>query len=236
MGSRGNLWCCTMPKVLCPSHRHLTRHVSWPPTNPPHKHTPATPLHSAALPIRVLQTGGLTRDDAGHANRKFSFLDEYNFTLSRNAGKLGSDPAGEQRMVMLGVRAQGRNAHRLPHASRPWVGVNNSEGDLDCYVVQHDQPGRFKTSGLKHVWNALGRRMHRLLPGACADLVARLEDAQVRERFITTSASATCSDDLIVNNVGVSSRYQSPEHVDTNDVGWTFAFAVKCCWECGCSS
>ena len=70
--------------------------------------------------------------------------------------------------------------------------------------------------------------MHRLLPGACADLVARLEDAQVRERFITTSASATCSDDLIVNNVGVSSRYQSPEHVDTNDVlGWTFA--VKCC-------
>lgn len=84
-------------------------------------------------------------------HRKFSFLDEYNFTLSRNAGKLGSDPAGEQRMVMLGVRAQGRNTHRLPHASRPWVGVNNSEGDLDYYVVQHDQPGRFKTSGLKHV-------------------------------------------------------------------------------------
>jgi hypothetical protein len=45
--------------------------------------------------------------------------------------------------------------------------------------------------------------MHRLLPGACADLVARLEDAQVRERFITTSASATCSDDLLVNNVGL---------------------------------
>ena len=139
-------------------------------------------------------------------------------------------------MVMLGVRAQGRNTHRQPQASRPWLGVNNAEGDLDCYVVQHDEPHRFKTSGIKAIWNALGGCMHSLLPGACANLVARLEDAQVRERLITTSAAETCSHDLVVNNVGVSSRYQSPEHVDTNDVGWTFAFAVKCCWGRGCSS
>jgi len=36
------------------------------------------------------------------------------------------------------------------------------------------------------------------------------------------------SDDLIVNNVGLSSAYQSPHHRDANDMGPTVAFAVKC--------
>jgi len=59
--------------------------------------------------------------------------------------------------------------------------------------------------------------------------VEHLAAAQVRERFITREACETCSDDLLVNNVGVSSRYQSPEHGDKNDVGWTYAFSGKCC-------
>ena len=177
-------------------------------------------------------TGGLGNADMHRANRQFAFLDQYDFNLARSAGNLGKDPSGQQRMVMLGVRNQGRNKHKLPHLTRPWLGVNNAGGDLDCYTVQHDAPDLFKTSEVAHIWNALSARMHGLLPRASTDLAARLEAAGVRERMITTPACQTCSDDLIVNNVGVSSRYQSPEHLDKNDVGWTFAFAIKCCWGC----
>ena len=49
---------------------------------------------------------------------------------------------------------------------------------------------------------------------------------RVRERLYTgTMASGVISDDLVVNNVGVSSEYQSPPHFDVADVGWTAAFA-----------
>jgi hypothetical protein len=132
-------------------------------------------------------------------------------------------------MVMLGVRQQGRNKSNLPQHTRPWLGTNNPMGDLDAYVVQYDEPQLFRTERLRGLYNALASRMHAHMPRACAATVEHLAAAQVRERFITREACETCSDDLLVNNVGVSSRYQSPEHCDKNDVGWTYAFSVKCC-------
>ena len=174
--------------------------------------------------------GGLAKSDLASARKQFSFLDNYNFNLSRQAGSLGSDPQGEQRMVMLGIRKQGRNEHQLPQDSRPHLVLNNPHGDIDAYVVQHDEPGLFKTVELKGLWNALAARLHSLMPEACASMVEQLEQSGVRERLITADACQTCSDDLLVNNVGVSSRYQSPNHCDKNDVGWTAAFSVKCCY------
>ena len=70
--------------------------------------------------------------------------------------------------------------------------------------------------------------MHAVLPAACGGMVGELAAARVRERLYTAAAQEVVSDDLLVNNVGVSSSYQSPPHLDKNDVGWTFAFAVKC--------
>ena len=66
------------------------------------------------------------------------------------------------------------------------------------------------------------------MPSAMNELRIALATANVRERLYTTLAGGVVSDDLIVNNVGVSSEYQSPPHFDVGDVGWTCAFAVKC--------
>jgi len=44
----------------------------------------------------------------------------------------------------------------------------------------------------------------------------------------SAGAANVLSRDLLVNNVGVSESYQSPPHIDKNDIGWTFAFACKC--------
>jgi hypothetical protein len=55
-----------------------------------------------------------------------------------------------------------------------------------------------------------------------------LENARVCERVVTESSMQFVSSDLLVNNYGVSAAYQSPAHVDPSDVGFTFAFAVKC--------
>ena len=173
--------------------------------------------------------GGLAKSDLASARKQFSFLDDFNFNLNRQVGSLGSDPQGEQRMVMLGIRQQGRNSNKLPHRTRPHLEVNNPHGDIDAYVVQHDEPSLFEPVKLKGLWNALATRLHSLMPDACASMVEQLEQSGVRGRLITADACQTCSDDLLVNNVGVSSRYQSPKHCDKNDVGWTYAFAVKCC-------
>ena len=50
----------------------------------------------------------------------------------------------------------------------------------------------------------------------------------MRERLYSVATIDAVSDDLLVNNVGVSAAYQSPPHFDVTDVGWTFAFACKC--------
>ena len=130
-------------------------------------------------------------------------------------------------LVLAVLDALGRNEKK-----RPRLEVNNAKGRLDAYVVQYDQPERFRTPEVKRVWNALAKRMHALMPGACARVVELLERSGVRERLISADACQTCSDDLLVNNVGVSSRYQSPAHCDKKDLGWTYAFSVKCCWGC----
>ena len=85
---------------------------------------------------------------------------------------------------------------------------------------------RFAGPKIKCLWNAMSVRMHALLPQASAAKVEVLSEAKVRERLYSSQAGEVLSDDLLVNNFGVSAAYQS--HFDTGDVGWTFAFAVKC--------
>ena len=70
--------------------------------------------------------------------------------------------------------------------------------------------------------------MRAMLPRSCEATRAALEVAELRDRLFSTLASGVISDDLLVNNVGVSAAYQSPPHFDVNDIGWTFAFSAKC--------
>ena len=131
-------------------------------------------------------------------------------------------------MEMLGIRAQGRNVRKRPNRRRKGLTVQNPRGDLDAYVVHFEQPTRFGGHTARRIWNALSSRMHALLPTATSELVTALETAAVRDRLYSRASSDVTSHDLAVNNVGVSSAYQSPVHKDRADVGWTFAFACKC--------
>jgi hypothetical protein len=91
-----------------------------------------------------------------------------------------------------------------------------------------DSPAQFGGAALKPTWESISARLRDLMPSAMGELQEALEKACVRERLYTTLAGGVVSDDLLVNNVGVSSGYQSPPHFDVGDVGWTGAFAVKC--------
>ena len=93
-------------------------------------------------------------------------------------------------------------------------------------------PPPLGTVEVKQLWNAMSERMRVLLPRASLAMAKALSEAQVRERLYSTGAGDVLSGDLLVNNVGVSAGYQSPPHFDTGDVGWTFAFAVKCACAC----
>lgn len=176
--------------------------------------------------------GGLTGASAINARRVFGYLNDYAFTLNRQSeshaqGSLGLDGCGEQRMQMLGVRQQGYNVGTRPDKSRRWMKVANKAGDLDGYVVHWDEEN-CKPKTVQPVWEALAASMRSLLPSACAALSKALEDSGVRKRLYSEEASQLTSVDLTVNNVGASSAYQSPAHVDKNDRGWTLAFACKC--------
>ena len=104
----------------------------------------------------------------------------------------------------------------------------NRNGDLDAYAVHFSDPERWLGPQLTGLWNCLSQRMRAMLPGACATMASKLEAAGVRERLYTCAAREVTSDDLLVCNTGVSAAYVSPPHFDRRDVGWTFAFAVKC--------
>ena len=95
-------------------------------------------------------------------------------------------------------------------------------------MVHIDDPSRFRGPELKGLWNSMSQRMRAMLPASCERMAAMLERARVRERLYTCAARDVTSDDLLVCNVGVSAAYHSPSHVDARDVGWTFAFSVKC--------
>ena len=70
------------------------------------------------------------------------------------------------------------------------------------------------------VKNAISERLHALMPRASEAMVGLLKEQRVKERLYTTAARDVISDDAIVNNLGVSSAYQSPSHLDHNDLGW----------------
>jgi hypothetical protein len=181
--------------------------------------------------------GGVDDHAAAFARDHFSFLhDDWGFLLDRHcaeanrSGCLHVDAKGRQRMEMLGIHSRRRNVSQPPDKRKARVGhlVANTQGDLDAYVVQFDFPHRFGGAELVQLWNGISRRMHALLPLASARMVGLLKEARVRERLYSVAADGTVSDDLLVNNVGVSAGYQSPPHFDVTDVGWTHAFAIKC--------
>ena len=180
--------------------------------------------------------GGLSNESATFAREHFSFLHEHwSFTLDRhNAGSnrrgcLHLDVRGEQRMEMLGIHSRQRNASLPPDKTRRGRhAVANNKGDLDAYVVHFDRPDLFGGPRLRQLWNDLSARLHVHLPFSTAHMVKMLTEARVQERLYSAAAVEAVSDDLLVNNVGVSAAYQSPPHFDGTDVGWTHAFACKC--------
>ena len=177
-------------------------------------------------------SGGLGEEARTRARACFGFLDEYKFTLNREAGALGMDAAGQQRMLMLGIRNQGYNVKARPDTSRADLTVANPSGDLDGYVAHWDEPQLGLAAGrevVQDTFEAIAARLKSLLPCASCRLSEELCVARVRERLYCAQAAVLMSEDGLVNNVGVSAAYQSPAHVDRNDVAWTAAFAVKCC-------
>ena len=179
--------------------------------------------------------GGLHGAPAAEARAHFAFLhDKWHFTLNRHTTESGSsgclhlDRPGDQRMEMLGCHARGRNMHVPPDRARKWLKVANHKGNLDAYVVHMDAPEFGCEAPIKPLWNALSKSMHAMLPRAAAGMVDELRKVGVRERLYSALAPGVLSEDLLVNNVGVSAAYQSPPHFDVGDVAWTFAFAVKC--------
>lgn len=193
--------------------------------------------HPRAALVAYSVDGGLPPAAASHARSHFGFLaKEWQFVLHRHnneterSGCLHLDGRGEQRMEMLGLHDRRRNTFQPPDKTRPpsVVKVANKRADLDAYVVHMDSPAQFGGAALKPTWESISARMRDLMPSSMDKLKEALEKAHVRERLYTTLAGGVVSDDLIVNNVGVSSEYQSPPHFDVGDVGWTCAFAVKC--------
>ena len=83
-------------------------------------------------------------------------------------------------------------------------------------------------SAVRPVFDDIAHRMAELMPHMCARLKRAMVECRVRERCRTSVGPAVCSEDLLVCNVGASAAYQSPEHLDAADVGWTTAMAVKC--------
>ena len=182
--------------------------------------------------------GGLLEATASLARRHFDFLDKWSFVLNRHhnesecSGCLHLDGRGDQRMEMLGIHNRLRNAFQPPDKARADFVVANKGGDLDAYVIHFDDLERFGGAALKPIWEGLSERMKALLPSSMESLSQALQDAGVRERLYSQAANECVSTDLLVNNVGVSSAYQSPPHFDVGDIGWTFAFACKCDHNC----
>ena len=190
------------------------------------------PDHPRSMLVAYDMEGGLLAQAASHARERFGFLaNEWIFKLDRHntgcgrSGCLHLDGRGEQRMEMLGIHDRRRNSHKPPDLRRPSTPVAHPKGDLDAYVVHLDYSERFGSNVVKPIFNAISTRLHALLPSATSRLAAALEHERVRERLYSSMASGVISDDLVVNNVGVSSEYQSPPHFDIADVGWTAAFS-----------
>jgi len=177
--------------------------------------------------------GGLQHQDTALARSHFSFLKTWKFKLDRHCKKsnttgcLHLDKIGSQRMEMLGIRKRGRNKHHPPNITRPHIQIANQSGDLDLYVVHHDHE-KFQSKNIQMLFEAISKRMHAALPQVMDRMKKELQKVGVHERVYSAGAANVLSRDLLVNNVGVSESYQSPPHIDKNDIGWTFAFACKC--------
>jgi hypothetical protein len=140
------------------------------------------------------------------------------------------DGAGQQRMLMLGLRHQGRNMGSRPDRTRKGkLIVANGSGDLDCYVTHFDHAGCIGPDAMQPVMEALSTAMKGMLPTAFSTLGSELRAARVLDRCYSEDAKKLTSHDLVANNVGASSHYESPAHYDSNDIGWTVAVAIKCC-------
>ncbi len=143
-------------------------------------------------------------------------------------GRNALDKGGSKHMEMLGIHSQGRNKHHRPNIKRPLIQIANQSGDLDLYVVHYNHAKFHQSKNVEIIFEAISKRMHATLPQVSERMMKELQKARVHERVYSAGAVNFLSRDLLVNNVGVLESYQSPPHIDKNDIGWTYAFACKC--------
>jgi hypothetical protein len=169
-------------------------------------------------------SGGLKQHDAALARSHFSFLKTWEFKLDRHSrgfnssGCLHLDKWDRQRMEMMGIHSRSRNKHNPPDSKHPQLQIANQLGDLDLYVVHHDQE-QFKSKNIGIIWEAISKWMQVALPLTSEQMVEELQKAAVIERVYSAGVGNFVSRDLLVNNVGVSESYQSPPHIDKSDIG-----------------
>ena len=92
----------------------------------------------------------------------------------------------------------------------------------------HHEHEKFQSKNVQIIWESISKRMRAALPQVSERMMKELQKAGVYERVYSAGAANFLSKDLLVNNVGVSESYQSPPHIDKNDIGWTCTFACKC--------
>jgi hypothetical protein len=169
----------------------------------------------------------MKQQDAALAQSLFSFLKTCEFKLDRYSresklsGCLHLDKRGRQHMDMMGVHNLSHNKHHPPDSKRQQLQIANWSGDLDLYVIHCDYE-QFRSKNIGIIWETISKRIHAALPQASEQMVEEQRKAGVHERVYSAGAGNFVSRDLLVNNVGVLESYQSPPHIDKNDIVWTF--------------
>ncbi len=74
---------------------------------------------------------------------------------------------------MMGIHSRSRNKHNPPDSKCPQLQIANQLGDLDLYVVHHDQE-QFKSKNIGIIWEAISKWMHVALPQASEQMVEEL--------------------------------------------------------------
>lgn len=191
------------------------------------------------LPIMLYNAHG-AREAAQGAREHFEVLadvpDSF-WTLRRTADNLGIDGVGRdkprrQRMWMAGIRkSQRRNAASArPSRVRPKLlcHILNKEGDLDTYAENYDKYD-FLYQRARPIYQNFACSIAGHMPCGAAFKAALAAAVDLEARaFTDLHAGYFLSDDRLVSNLGISSRYPAPAHRDRQDVGFTCAVSCKC--------
>ena len=159
--------------------------------------------------------------------RELNFLYKWQFVLHRTMGALWRSEAGQQYMVMTGVQHRGRNINLNPETTRRSHEIASSNGDHDAYVRHFDYE-KFSPLLFHYFFNIIAGCFRRAAPRTSGYIAATLKGSNFAERIRSKLGRLCTSDDLTVNNVGISSAYQSEQHADFSDGTVALALACKC--------